>query len=80
MFRRNTLAILFAWSALAVLPAFSQEEVYRQEVSGQVFGSFVRDTTQAALSRRPPTVEVVWRVIDTTLISTTVLRPTMATR
>ena len=80
MFRRNTLAILFACSTFAALPAFSQDEVYRQEVSGQVFGSLSRKQRKTALSRRPRIVEVVWRVIDTSLISTTVLRPTMATR
>jgi len=52
MFRRNTLAILFAWSALAALPAFSQEEFYRQEVSGQAFGSFVKDTTQDSIKQK----------------------------
>jgi len=52
MFRRNTLAILFAWSALAALPAFSQEEFYRQEVSGQAFGSFVKDTTQDNIKQK----------------------------
>ena len=52
MFRRNTLAILFAWSALAALPAFSQEEFYRQEVSGQAFGSFVKETTQDGIKQK----------------------------
>ena len=52
MFRRNTLAILFAWSAFAALPAFSQEEFYRQEVSGQVFGSFVKETTQDGIKQK----------------------------
>jgi opacity protein-like surface antigen len=52
MFRRNTLAVLFAWSAFAALPAFSQEEFYRQEVSGQAFGSFVKDTTQDGIKQK----------------------------
>jgi outer membrane immunogenic protein len=52
MFRRNTLAILFAWSAFAALPAFSQEEFYRQEVSGQAFGSFVKETTQDSINQK----------------------------
>ena len=52
MFRRNTLAVLFAWSALAALPAFSQEEFYRQEVSGQAFGSFVKETTQDGIKQK----------------------------
>ena len=52
MFRRNTLAILFACSAFAVLPAFSQEEFYRQEVTGQAFGSFVKETTQDGIKQR----------------------------
>ena len=52
MFRRNTLAILLACSALATLPAFSQEESYRQEVSGQAFGSFVKDTTQDGIKQK----------------------------
>jgi len=52
MFRRNTLAVLFAWSAFAALPAFSQEDFYRQEVSGQAFGSFVKDTTQDGIKQK----------------------------
>ena len=52
MFRRNTLAILLACSTFAALPAFSQDEVYRQEVSGQVFGSFVKDTTQDGIKQK----------------------------
>ena len=52
MFRSNTLAILFAWSAFAALPAFSQEEFYRQEVSGQAFGSFVKETTQDGIKQK----------------------------
>jgi len=52
MFRRNTLAVMFAWSAFATLPAFSQEEFYRQEVSGQAFGSFVKDTTQDGIKQK----------------------------
>jgi len=52
MFCRNTLAILFAWSAFAALPAFSQEEFYRQEVSGQAFGSFVKETTQDSIKQK----------------------------
>jgi len=52
MFRRNILAILVAWSAFAALPAFSQEEVYRQEVSGQVFGSFVKETPQDGIKQK----------------------------
>ena len=52
MFRRNTLAIVFAWSAFAALPAFSQEEFYRQEVSGQAFGSFVKETTQDGINQK----------------------------
>jgi len=34
------------------LPAFSQEESYRQEVSAQVFGSFVKDTTQDGIKQK----------------------------
>jgi opacity protein-like surface antigen len=52
MFRRNTFAILCAWSAFAVLPAFSQEEFYRQEVTGQAFGSFVSETTQDSIKQK----------------------------
>lgn len=52
MFRRNTVAILFAWSAFAALPAFSQEELYRQEVSGQAFGSIVKETTQNGVKQK----------------------------
>ena len=52
MFRRNTWAVLFACSAFAALPAFSQEEFYRQEVSGQAFGSFVKDTTQDGIKQK----------------------------
>ena len=52
MFRRNNLAILFAWSAFAALPAFSQEESYRQDVSGQAFGSFVKETTQDSIKQK----------------------------
>jgi opacity protein-like surface antigen len=52
MFRRNTWAILFAASTFAALPAFSQQEFYRQEVSGQAFGSFVKDTTQDGIKQR----------------------------
>ena len=52
MFRRSTLAILFSWSAFAALPALSQDEVYRQEVSGQVFGSFVKETTQDGIKQK----------------------------
>ena len=52
MFRRNTLAILFAASTFAALPAFSQQEFYRQEVSGQVFGSFVKETTQDGIKQK----------------------------
>jgi len=46
MFQKKAFSILLAWSALAALPAFSQEEFYRQEISGQALGSFVKDTWQ----------------------------------
>ncbi len=52
MFRRNTLAILLACSAFAALPAFSQDEFYRQEVTGQAFGSFVSETTQDSIKQK----------------------------
>ncbi len=52
MFRRNTLAILFASAAFAAVPAFSQEESYRQEVSGQAFGSFFKETTQDGIKQK----------------------------
>ena len=59
MFGKNTLAILFAASTFAALPAFSQQEFYRQEVSGQAFGSFVKDTTQE--TRHHPEGHGQWR-------------------
>jgi len=52
MFRRNTLAIVVACAAFAALPAFSQEDLNRQEVSGQVFGSIVKDTTQDGIKQK----------------------------
>src|SRR5579885_3198694 len=44
MFHKGTVVILFASSVFIASPAFSQEETYRQEVSGQAFGSFVKET------------------------------------
>jgi opacity protein-like surface antigen len=52
MFRKNKLTMLVAWSALAALPAFSQEEACRQEVSGQALGSFVKETTQEGIQQK----------------------------
>jgi hypothetical protein len=38
--------------AFAAFSAFSQEEFYRQEVSGQAFGSFVEETTQDGINQK----------------------------
>lgn len=48
---RSTFAIVLAMSAFLAIPGFSQEESYRQEVSGQVFGSFVKDTWQDGIKQ-----------------------------
>jgi opacity protein-like surface antigen len=48
MLFRKSLTALVLGSALASLPAFSQEEApqYRHEVSAQALGSFLKDTTE----------------------------------
>jgi len=47
MFKINSLALVVFGSAIAVVPAFSQQEgeFARSEVSVQAFGSFVKSTT-----------------------------------
>jgi len=49
---KNSFVILLTWSAFAALPAFSQEEFYRQEISGQAFGSFVEETSQNSIKQK----------------------------
>ncbi len=49
---KNGFVILLSWSAFAALPAFSQEELYRQEISGQAFGSFVEETSQNGVNQK----------------------------
>jgi len=52
MSHKNTIAMLLTCSAFIAVPGFSQEEVYRQEISGQALGSFVYETTQDGVKQK----------------------------
>jgi len=52
MFRTRLVISVLAGLACAALPAFSQTETYRQEVSAQGFGSFVKNTTHDGVENK----------------------------
>jgi opacity protein-like surface antigen len=52
MFQRRLVITIVAGIASAALPAFSQSETPRQEVSAQAFGSFVTSTTQTGIENK----------------------------
>jgi opacity protein-like surface antigen len=52
MFQRRLIISIVAGIASAALPAFSQSETPRQEVSAQAFGSFVTNTTQNGIENK----------------------------
>jgi len=52
MCRKNTFAVIAAGLALAVVPAFSQEDVsYRSDATVQALGSFVTSTTNKGVEQ-----------------------------
>jgi len=51
MSKVNSFLTLFAASVIVALPAYSQEEGYRSEVTVQGMGSFVKETTQSGVQQ-----------------------------
>ncbi len=52
MFRTRLVIPMLAGLACVALPAFSQTEEGRQEVSAQVYGNFVKETTQDGINNK----------------------------
>jgi len=52
MFRTRLAISMLAGMASLAVPAFSQTETYRQELSAQAFGSFVKSTTQDGIENK----------------------------
>ena len=52
MFRKRLVVTLVAGIAAVAVPAFSQSETPRQEISAQAFGSFVTSTTQNGIENK----------------------------
>lgn len=52
MVQRKLVITLVAGIASVAVPAFSQQETSRQEVSAQAFGSFVKSTTQDGIENK----------------------------
>jgi len=51
MSKVNSFLTLFAASVIVAVPAYSQEEGYRSEVTVQGMGSFVKETTQSGVQQ-----------------------------
>src|SRR5579862_3842838 len=52
MFRKNLVVTVVAGMASMALPAFSQSETPRNEISVQAFGSFVKSTTDSGVENK----------------------------